>query len=95
MFPTRTKWTPTLEAVNHIVSHPVSEESLDARPSLVYASTGVLQAEDSNIRVMLWASFAEIYNEQIFDHRCRRPERRDRRLRRAFSFVTATTDVRT
>jgi len=55
------------EVVNPNVSHAVSEESLDAWPSLIHASTSVLQAEDSNIRFMLWASFAEIYNEQIFD----------------------------
>ena len=56
-----------VEAVNQSVSCAVSEESLDAWPSLIPASTGVLHAEDSNMRFMLWASFAEIYNEQVFD----------------------------
>ena len=46
----------------------MSEESLESWPSLIQASTSVvLNAEDSNIRFLLWASFAEIYNEQIFD----------------------------
>ena len=56
-----------VEAVNQSVSRAVSvsEESLDAWPSLIPASTGVLHAEDSNMRFMLWASFAEIYTRKI------------------------------
>ena len=42
--------------------------TLEFWPSLIHGSTSVvLNAEESNIRFMLWASFAEIYNEQIFD----------------------------
>jgi len=56
------------EPINHNVSHAICEESLESWPSLIHASTSLLsQAEESNIRFMLWASFAEIYNEQIFD----------------------------
>ena len=58
----------TGEPVYHNVSHAVSEESLECWPSLIHASSSViLQAEESNIRFVLWASFAEIYNEQIYD----------------------------
>ena len=53
---------------NATVNHTVSDESLDTWPSLIHGSTSVLlQTEEANIRYMLWASFAEIYNEQIFD----------------------------
>jgi len=43
-------------------------DSFESWPSLIHGSTtAILPAEDSNIRFMLWASFAEIYKEQIFD----------------------------
>ena len=44
----------------------VTSEVVTARADLL-ESWPSLHSDDSNVRFMLWASFAEIYNEQIFD----------------------------
>ena len=44
----------------------VTAEVVSARTDLL-ESWPSLQSDDSSVRFMLWASFAEIYNEQIFD----------------------------
>jgi len=49
------------------VSLPESEHSLDASPNLIRASGSILQDENSNVHFVLCVSFAEIFNEQIFD----------------------------